>query len=205
MPGWPRGLAGRPAHQRTEGSRRHRAARRAERRRVVGYRYTSVAETDPWVALCTTHATWQEAVRSYRKRWATEGSYRDAQGGWDGQHGWDLEPVLAAAADAGQAERLVGLWALGALIQTFIGARVQHGPAAVRAVAAEWTTTGRLSVWAHGQFALREPGGRLHAWLGQALREGAARIAAARPAPRPAAPDAIPIRRATTSHQRAAA
>ena len=74
----------------------------------------------------------REAVRSYRTRWATEGSYRDAQGGWDGQHGWDLEPVLAAAPDAGRAERLLGLWALGALVQTFVGAAVQHGPAEVR-------------------------------------------------------------------------
>jgi len=123
----------------------------------IGYRYQAVAETDPWLALCTTHTTWQEAVRRYRKRWATEGSYRDAPGGWDGQHGWDLEPVLTEAPDAGRAERLLGLWALGALVQTFIGAQVQHGPAEVRATAAEWTTTGRLSVWAHGQFALREP------------------------------------------------
>lgn len=69
-----RGLLVLPVHQRTEGSLRHRVARQAERRRVVGYRYKAVAETDPWMALCTTHTTWQEAVRSYRKRWATEGS-----------------------------------------------------------------------------------------------------------------------------------
>lgn len=69
-----RGLLVLPAHQRTEGSLRHRVARQTERRRVVGYRYQSVAETDPWMALCTTHTTWQEAVRRYRKggrRWAT--------------------------------------------------------------------------------------------------------------------------------------
>jgi len=190
-----RGLSVLPAHQRTAGSLRHRSARRAERERVVGYRYKTVTETDPWMALCTTHPTWREAVRTYRKRWATEGSYRDAQGGWDGQHGWDLEPVLAEAADAGRAERLLGLWALGVLLQTFVGAQVQHGPAAVRASAAEWTTTGRLSVWAHGQFALREPSGRLHTWLEQTMCAGAARVAAAPRPPATAPPTTIPTRR----------
>jgi len=157
---------------------------------VVGYRSKTVTVTDPWRALCTTHTTWRDAVRTYRKRWATEGSDRDAQGGWDGQHGWDLEGVLAEAGDAGRAERLRGLWALGVLVQTFVGAQVQHGPADVRAIAAEWTTTGRLSVWAHGQFALREPHGRLHAWLERTVRAGAAatRAAPARHGSAPGAP-----------------
>src|SRR6266566_4197349 len=143
-----RGLVVLPPHQRTAGSQRPRAQRQAERQRVKRYRYTSVSETDAWMALCTTLPTWQAAVSGYRRRWATEGSYRDAQSGWDGQHGWDLEPVLTQARSAGQAERLVGLWALGALLQTWLGSQVAHGPQAVRAVAAQWTTTGRLSVWA---------------------------------------------------------
>ncbi len=200
-----RGLSVLPAHQRTAGSLRHRSARRAERERVVGYRYTTVTETDPWMALGTTHVTWQAAVRTYRRRWATEGSDRDAQGGWDGQHGWDLESVLAEAADAGRAERLLGLWALGALLQTALGAQVQHGPAEVRAIAAEWTTTGRLSVWAHGQFALREPSGRLRAWLKETVCAGAARVAAAPRPPAPAPPATIPIRKEGAAGQRRAA
>jgi hypothetical protein len=166
-----------PPHQRTAGSQRPRAQRQAERQRVKHYRYASVAQTDAWMVLCTTLTTWQAAVRGYRRRWATEGSYRDAQSGWDGQHGWDLEPVLTQARTVGQAERLVGLWALGALLQTWVGSQVAHGPAAVRAVAAQWTTTGRLSVWAQGQLALREP--LLAAWVAQTLQAGAARIAAA--------------------------
>jgi len=132
-------------------------------------------------------------VRRYRTRGATAGSDRDAQGGWDGQHGWDLEPVRTAAPDAGRAARLLGLWAWGALVQTFIGAQVQHGPAEVRATTAEWTTTGRLSVGAPGQLALRAPSGRMRVWLDQILRAGAARVAAA---PYPAVvgpPDTIPI------------
>jgi hypothetical protein len=43
-------------------------------------------------------------------------SSRDAQGGWDGQHGWDLEPVLTRARTAAHVERVVGLWAMGALL-----------------------------------------------------------------------------------------
>ncbi len=174
-----RGLVVLPPHQRTAGSQRPRAQRQAERQRVKRYRYASVSETDAWMALCTTLPTWQAAVRGYRRRWATEGSYRDAQSGWDGQHGWDLEPVLTQARSAGQAERLVGLWALGALLQTWIGSQVAHGPQAVRAVAAQWTTTGRLSVWAQGQLALREP--LLAAWVAHILHAGAARVAASPP------------------------
>jgi hypothetical protein len=174
-----RGLVVLPRHQRTAGSQRPRAQRQAERVRVKRYRYASVSETDAWLVLCTTLPTWQAAVRGYRRRWATEGSYRDAQSGWDGQHGWDLEPVLNPARTAGQVECVVGLWALGALLQTWLGSQVAHGPAAVRAVAAQWTTTGRLSVWAQGQCALREP--LLAAWVAQILHEGAARVAAAPP------------------------
>jgi hypothetical protein len=172
-----RGLPVLPLHQRTAGTQRHRARRQAERQRVKAQRYASVHETDAWMVLCTTHPTWQAAVRSYRGRWATEGSYRDAQSGWDGQHGWDLEPVLRQARTAGQVERVVGLWALGTLLQTWIGSQVAQGPAAVQAVAAQWTTTGRLSVWAQGQCALREP--LLAAWLPPIVQRGAQQVAAA--------------------------
>jgi hypothetical protein len=175
-----RGLQMLPAHQRTAGSLRHRAARQAERQRVKGYRY-AVAQTDAWVALCTTHPTWRAAVWSYRRRWSIEGSYRDAQSGWDGQQGWDLEPVLSQARSAAHAERVVGLWALGSLIQTWIGVQVAHGAPAVQAVAAQWTTTGRLSVWAQGRFALHEPSAALQTWLVHTLREGARCIASAGP------------------------
>lgn len=181
-----RGLAVWPLHQRTQSSQRHRAQRQAERLRTRRYRYARVAETDAWMVLCTTQPSWRAAVCSYRKRWATEGSYRDAQGGWDGQHGWDLEPVLTQARTAGQAEAIVGLWALGALLQTYLGSQVLQGPPEVQAVAAQWTTTGRLSVWAHGQCALREP--LLAAWLGDTVQAGAAQLALAPPLTAPARP-----------------
>jgi hypothetical protein len=183
-----RGLVVLPRHQQTVGTQRHRAARHTERLRKCGYEY-QIRQTDPWVALCTSHPTWRAAVTSYRRRWATEGTYRDAQSGWDGQHGWDLEPVLTRLAGHAQAERLVGLWALGTLLQTWIGFQLAHGPDRVRAIAAQWTTTGRLSLWAHGQFALAEPAGFLHDWLITTLQEGARRIeqtAHAQPPPEPA-------------------
>jgi len=184
-----RGLPVWPRHQRTEGSQRHRVARQSERLRTRRYRYAHVSETDAWMVLCTTQPTWRAAVGSYRKRWATEGSYRDAQSGWDGQHGWDLEPVLAQARSAGHAEAVVGLWALGTLLQTWLGSQVVQGPAPVQAVAAQWTTTGRLSVWAQGQCALREP--LLRAWVGPTMQMGAARVAAAPPLHR--LPVAMPL------------
>lgn len=189
-----RGLVVLPAHQRTAGSLRHRATQFARRQQHVAGKHPgrpdASAETDRWVILFTSHpgpaTTCQPAATgSYRLRWSTEGSYRDAQGGWDGQHGWDLEPVLTRAHDAGQVERVVGLWALGTLLQTWVGQQIglPTVPAMVQAVVAQWTTTGRLSVWARGQFALQDRSGHLRAWLIATLTAGAQRVAAAAPPP----------------------
>jgi hypothetical protein len=179
------GLVVLPWHQRRSGSLRHRVAQRAERQRHLATKHpermrpSSAPQTDAWMVLFTSHATWQPAVRSYGRRWATEGSYRDAKTGWDGQHGWDLEAALARLSEAVAVERIVGLWALGTLVQTWVG----HGlaqpttPRSVQRVRGEWTTTGRLSVWARGQLALREPSGRLEPWLGHVLAVGADQIA----------------------------
>jgi hypothetical protein len=137
-------------------------------------------ETDAWIILFTSLTGWRAATSGYRRRWATEGSYRDAQGGWDGQHGWDLEPVLARLADPHTVERVVGLWALGCLLQSWVGDQVgaSSAPAPVRAVVAQWATTGRLSVWARGRLAFTDPSGPLHDYVEQVLAAGAARIAA---------------------------
>ena len=64
------------------------------------------------MVLFTSHRTWRAAGASYRRRWAIEGSYRDAQRGWDGHHGWDLERVAARLSVSGWVEQVVGLWAL---------------------------------------------------------------------------------------------
>jgi hypothetical protein len=176
-----------PWHQRGPASRAARARQQTERQRYLLRKHRaerghsdSSCETDAWVVLFTSHPTWLTAVRSYGRRWAIEGSYRDAQGGWDGRHGWDLERALARLTDATTVERVVGLWALGALLQTQVGAHVTGAaPPAVRQAVGEWTTTGRMSVWARGQFALTDPSGRLADWLRQTLRCAASTVAPA--------------------------
>lgn len=198
-----RGLVVLPAHQRTVGSLRHRAKQRARRAQHVATKHRhqrpdASGETDAWVVLFTSHASWHAASVSYRRRWAAEGSYRDAQSGWDGRHGWNLEPTVARVRVAAQVERLVGLWALGAVVQTWIGSQVSHGPAPVQAVLHQWTTTGRLSVWGRGRLALTDRSGDLGPWLRRILRRGARRIAAAPPPPptglarSPQAPERLP-------------
>ena len=175
-----RGLPVTPVHQANRGSRRWWAKQQAARRKALS---AGAQQTDSWMLLFTTHPHWRPAVQSYRRRWATEGSYRDAQRGWDGRHGWDLDQAVARLSDAAAVARVVGLWALGTLLQSVIGDAVGRAdaPAAIRAVVAEWSTTGRLSVWARGHLALSDPSGRLHDYLLDTLRAAAARIAAAPP------------------------
>ena len=148
------------------------------------------------MVLFTSHATGRAARASYRRRWATEGSYRDAQGGWDGQHGWDLAAVVARLPDAARVERVVGLWALGALVQSWVGHELTHAAPAQRAVLGQWTTTGRLSVWARGRLALTDPSGALREWLADTLQEGARRLAAGPCGEAPPGERAAPARQA---------
>lgn len=197
-----RGLVVLPTHQRTDGSLRHRARQWARRQQHLATKHRHQApdasqETDHWVLLFTSHPTATAASGSYRLRWSTEGSYRDAQGGWDGQHGWDLEPVLTRARTVARVERVVGLWALGTLVQTWVGQQIGQStaPAPAAAVVAQWTTTGRLSVWARGQFALQDRSGHLRAWLTATLTTGAQRIAAAPPPTQRACPPLVSVAR----------
>ena len=200
-----RGLVVLPCHQRTAGSLRHRAKQQARRQQHLASKHpnqdpAALVETDAWVVLFTSPGRSTDPVAepraprvpvermaqaSYRRRWGTEGTYRDAQGGWDGQHGWDLEVTVARLTDAAVVDRLAGLWALGTLLQTWLGHQIAQAdtPAAVRAVVRQWTTTGRLSVWARGRLALTEPSGWLTDWLLATLAAGAQRVAAAPPPP----------------------
>lgn len=182
-----RGLVVLPWHQRGPASLGHRAAQHAQRQRHLltkhaRQRSDASLQTDRWVALFSSHPSWRMAVCSYRRRWATEGSYRDAQTGWDGQHGWDLQAAVARLGTSVQVERVVGLWALGALIQTWIGHQAggRGAPTQVQALVRQWTTTGRLSVWGRGRLALAEPDGQMGHWLPQALAAGAERLATGR-------------------------
>jgi hypothetical protein len=182
-----RGLLVLPPHQATAGSLRYRARRLGQRQQhAASKNKRRTAELDRWVILFSTQATVRGAQASYRRRWPTEGTYRDAQTGWDGQHGWDLPRVAAALPTAEAVARLVGLWALGTLLQSWIGHQAGRptAPLAVQRVVAQWTVTGRLSVWARGQLALTEPSGQLADWLTQTLAAGAQQIAAAPPPPK---------------------
>ena len=181
-----------PAHQAGPASQRQRAQQQTQRARHLRHKHPgrpdASAQTDAWVVLFTTQPTVAAARASYRRRWTTEGTYRDLQGGWDGHHGWQLEDLVEQAGARQRPERLdalLGLWAVATLVQTWLGVQVSdpEAPAAVQAVVRGWTTTGRLSVWAHGHFALTERSGRLTAWLTQTLLAGAAHLALAPPVP----------------------
>jgi hypothetical protein len=177
----------RPAHQATAGSLRQRArqqARRAHdlRTKRPGRPRAAAPASDRWVVLFSTHAVGWVAAASYRQRWAIEGTFRDLQSGWDGQHGWGVERLLQHWGPPGATvERLVGLGALGLLLQCWVGEALGRPtvPAGVAAGRQEWTTTGRLSVWARGHLALTAPTGRLRPWLRATLDEGAERLRAA--------------------------
>ena len=171
-----------PAHQANPGGLRHRgiqAARRATHLTHKHRRPDKSRETDEWIVLFTTHSSAQAAQAAYRQRWAIEGSARDVQGGWDGRHGWDLEPTMAGLTTAPRVDALCGLWAVGTLIQTWLGAQTvaPEVPRQVRDEAASWTTTGRMSVWARGRCVLRDGSGRLDGWTQDTMLAGAERIA----------------------------
>jgi hypothetical protein len=175
-----------PRHQANPGSARHRRrqqlARQHEVRDKHPERRTSSAEqTDGWLILFTSHTDWLAGSRSYTRRWSAEGSYRDAQGGYDGQHGWDLEDTLTRLTDPAVVDRVFGLWALGTLVQSWIGHQLGGAdlPDAVRDVRAHWTTSGRLSVWMRGRFALTDLSYDLHPWLLTTLGHLAQRLTAA--------------------------
>jgi hypothetical protein len=186
-----------PEHQANPGSlarrtqrQRSRTAHLAGKHRAQRGTTGDAAATDTWVILFTTHTTARAAATSYRQRWPLESSFRDAQGGWDGRTGWDLAGALGRVRAADRVDRIVGLWALAALLQTWLGAATVRGdlPAAVATELAGWTTTGRLSVWTRGQLVLRDGSGRLRDWLEQTLAAGAATVAAAPPLPARPAP-----------------
>jgi hypothetical protein len=203
-----------PAHQANPSSLAHRSHRRQQRLAQIGRKHQAkrggkgdAAATDGWVILFTTHPTARAAAASYRLRWPIESSFRDAQSGGDGRAGWDLERTLQRVSEAGRVERIVGLWALGTLLQTWVGAATTTAilPEAIAAEVASWTTTGRLSIWMRGRLALTDRRGRLAAWLGERLTAGAVLVAAAppvraRPVPLPtASPARARTRRATSA------
>lgn len=133
--------------------------------------------TDGWVILFTSLRDADQARRQYRQRWAIESSFRDAQGGWDGRHGWDLEATVSRQRSAERVAGVATLWAWASLVQVWIGAHVTSGPAPIQQAAAGWTTTARVSVWTQGHLALTDPHGTFTAFIQAVMNHGAAQLA----------------------------
>jgi hypothetical protein len=183
-----RGVTVLPPHQTGPADQRRRqarAARQAQRRRSKGYGVP--ASTDQTWVLLSTEPTWRAAMTRYSGRFSTEGTYRD----WKS---WDWDGVVGQAPTAALVDAITGVAALGAIIQTLIGAAAGcTADAAAQARQRQWTTTDRLSVFSRGRLVLHD---RAHAWLPwltQVLPELADRLRGL-PAPAPALPTPLPAR-----------
>ncbi len=183
------GLRVLPVHQSGPASLAARGRQAERRAQHVASKHPgrSAASHDGWVVLFTTEVEWMVAERQYRARWGIEGTYRDAQGGWDGRHGWALDQAAARLSTAARVEALAGLWALGVLVQTWLGLRVGTNAIGGRALR-RWATTPRLSVWARGQFALGDPA--LHTWVRATLTQATVILAGTPPPLIPLRPSA---------------
>jgi hypothetical protein len=189
-----RGLPVVPYHQRGPASLAARARQWQRRRQRIRLKHgakrkaDASSDTDAWVVLFSTHPRWQAADASYRQRWPLESSYRDAQNGHDGHSGWELETMVRRAREAAPVTGLVGVWALGALVQIWIGQELRAAPVTspVGNVVRGWSTTGRLSVWMVGRLALTDPTGQLQGWLWKTLQRGIDRLTADDSLPRTA-------------------
>ena len=153
-----------PAHQRGPADRARRLARATRRRaHVLSKGQGRAPETDRVWALLTTAATAAAGVAAYRRRFCTEGTYRDLKC-------WDLEAVAAHEADAAHLDGLVGLAALAYFIQAALGAAAGRAPErAARARQRQWSTTDRLSVFWRGRQVLHDRAYDWQPWLGRTV------------------------------------
>ena len=155
-----RELAVVPPHQRGPASLAERARKGARWRKHQEHKRAGTsqgASRDEWLVVFTTAVNPLVAVAQYGQRWAIEGTYRDLQGGWDGQHGWHFDRVVGRCTHAPEVDALVGFWALGALVQIGLGLGLSatETPAAVREALEGWATTDRLSWWWRGRCGSR--------------------------------------------------
>lgn len=151
-----RGLPVYPAHQMGPADQRRRQERASRRvAHLLSKGQPQAPQTDSsWALLSTAPDKWR-AIGYYRARFSTEGTYRDLKS-------WDLEAVASHQTDRVHLDGLIGLAALGYLLQAAIGA--EAGRAAdqqVRARQKQWTTTDRLSVFCRGRLVLQD---RAHDW-----------------------------------------
>jgi len=192
-----------PPHQRGPASLAERARKGARRRKHQEHKRAGTsqgASRDEWLVVFTTAVNPLVALAQYGQRWAIEGTYRDLQGGWDGQHGWHFDRVVGRCTQAPEVDALVGFWALGALVQIGLGLGLSatETPAAVREALEGWATTDRLSWWWRGRCVLESPDPAIKNWITAYLttlsdvldQAPAAIIPFERPAPRTTLPKA---------------
>jgi hypothetical protein len=194
-----------PPHQRGPASLAARARTRLRRQKHQEHKRAGTsqgASRDEWLVLFTTSANPWQALADYGERWAIEGTYRDAQGGWDGQHGWHLDQVMQRCATTAEVDALAGFWALGTLVQVGLGLGMSAAaaPAAVQQARRGWATTDRLSWWWRGRCALESPDAAIRRWIPTYLATIAAVLeqapAAIIPFERPARTTAAPAQAA---------
>ncbi|MFN0074806.1 MAG: hypothetical protein ACKVVP_25275 [Chloroflexota bacterium] len=159
-----------PPHQRGPASLAARARKGARRLKHQEHKRAGTSQgvsRDEWLVLFTTSPDPLVALAQYGERWAIEGTYRDAQGGWDGQHGWHLDRVLPGCGTADEVDALTGFWALGVLVQIGLGLGLSASttPVAVQHARFGWATTDRLSWWWRGRCALESPDPLIRQWI----------------------------------------
>lgn len=175
-----RGTPAVPAHQRGPADAARRAARARRRAAHIRSKGQDPGADRLW-ALLSTHPTAAAAVAAYACRFRTEGTYRDLKG-------WDLEPVAARATAPAHLDGLLGLAALGYLLQAALGAAAgRTADPVARARQAQWSTTDRLSVCWRGRQVLHDRAHDWSAWLASALGELTHHLT---PAPTRALPEA---------------
>ncbi len=175
-----RGAPAVPVHQRGPADAARRAARAARRAAHIRSKHQDPGADRLW-ALLSTRDSAAAAVASYALRFRTEGTYRD----WKG---WGLERAAARQTDPAHLDGLLGLAALGYLVQAALGAAAGRTAApAARARQRQWSTTDRLSVCWRGRQVLHDRAHDWSGWLASALGELTHHLT---PAPTRALPEA---------------
>jgi hypothetical protein len=152
-----------PRHQQGPKDVARRLAR-AQRRRahLLSKGQPRAPETDRVWLLLTTAPTIEAARAVYGLRFHTEGMYRDLKE-------WDLEVVAGHESDQHHLDGLLGLAALGYVIQSAIGAAAGCASSEALARQHQWCTTDRLSVFWRGRQVLHDHAFDWRPWLHSAL------------------------------------
>lgn len=179
-----RGVPIYPQHQQGPKDQARRQARTQRRlARLLSKGEAQALATDTAWALLSTAAGASLAVDYYCLRFHTEGTYRDLKS-------WGLEAVAAHETDRDHLDGLVGLAALGYLVQVALGmAAGRAADAPARARQQQWSTTDRLSLFWRGRQVLHDHAfdwrPRLNLWLPEITRQLHSQVLPTKPMGRP--------------------